>query len=119
MNRRSPSLQSFATWHDQSHENAPWCKASARQGSVKLSELPCPTEHEEQVMLVRWAAAITYKFPELAGLAAVPNGGDRHPAVAGKLALRAARRLPGSDPRRRTRWLPRSPHIEMKRRRGG
>jgi len=44
-----------------------------------------PTEHSEQVALIAWAKMKTKAYPDLAYLVAVPNGGDRHPAVAAKL----------------------------------
>ncbi len=45
-----------------------------------------PTEHVEQVSLMRWAALTKRRRPELALLYAIPNGGDRHKAVAAKLS---------------------------------
>lgn len=42
-------------------------------------------EHQEQTTLMRWAEYQSKKLPELALLFAIPNGGARHPAVAGKL----------------------------------
>lgn len=42
-------------------------------------------EHQEQAALFQWAALMENKLPELRLLFAVPNGGDRHPAVAAKL----------------------------------
>lgn len=42
-------------------------------------------EHQEQAALMRWAEYQSKKLPELALLFAIPNGGARHPAVAGKL----------------------------------
>lgn len=49
-----------------------------------------PTEHVEQAALVRW---FDLQYPALRGrLAAVPNGGDRHPAVAGKLKAEGVRK---------------------------
>lgn len=43
------------------------------------------TEHEEQVALMRLVELHKGRWPELGLLFAVPNGGDRHPAVASKL----------------------------------
>jgi len=43
------------------------------------------TEHSEQAALVAWAQARSGTVPELALLYAIPNGGQRHPAVARKL----------------------------------
>jgi len=44
-----------------------------------------PTEHQEQVALMQWVALSKARFPALNNLAAVPNGGVRHIAVARKL----------------------------------
>lgn len=43
------------------------------------------TEHEEQVALMRLVEMHLGRWPELGMLYAIPNGGDRHPAVAAKL----------------------------------
>ncbi|RJX19015.1 MAG: VRR-NUC domain-containing protein [Desulforudis sp.] len=42
-------------------------------------------EHREQRALMAWAGWHEYGRPELRLLFAIPNGGHRHPAVAGKL----------------------------------
>lgn len=44
-----------------------------------------PSEHDEQVRLFQWAELAAGRYPELAEMFAVPNGGHRHRAVAGKL----------------------------------
>ena len=44
-----------------------------------------PSEHEEQKALFDWARLAQGVFPELRMMAAVPNGGLRTKAVAGKL----------------------------------
>lgn len=49
------------------------------------SRLPNGTEHEEQTALFQRAAWSLGKYPELRWLFAVPNGGHRSKAVAGKL----------------------------------
>lgn len=43
------------------------------------------SEHTEQVALFQWAAVFTYKYSVLGKLFAIPNGGQRHKAVAAKL----------------------------------
>ena len=48
-------------------------------------KLPVPTEHDEQVALFQWAELAAGRYPELREMFAVPNGGQRHKAVAGKL----------------------------------
>lgn len=51
-------------------------------GSEKM---PCPTEDREQQTVVEWARWQEGVRPELKNLFAIPNGGHRHKAVAGKL----------------------------------
>ena len=52
---------------------------------VKAKKMPIPTEHQEQVALMQWAKLAEAKYPELALLYAIPNGGKRHIGVARKL----------------------------------
>jgi hypothetical protein len=44
-----------------------------------------PSEHAEQVALMRWARLWSAHVPELALLFAIPNGGQRHKIVAARL----------------------------------
>jgi len=46
---------------------------------------PLPTESQEQQALFEWAAYAQGKYPELALMLAIPNGGHRHKATAGRL----------------------------------
>lgn len=46
------------------------------------------SEHDEQVALFEWAATV----PELQWMFAIPNGGARHIAVAGKLKAEGVKR---------------------------
>lgn len=48
-------------------------------------------EHQEQVALFNWLALAANQTPELALTFAIPNGGDRHPAVAAKLKAEGVR----------------------------
>jgi hypothetical protein len=43
------------------------------------------SEHQEQKNLFEWVRLSVKKYPALSNLAAIPNGGHRHKAVAGKL----------------------------------
>lgn len=43
------------------------------------------SEHQEQSALIEWAKLNQQRWPELALLFAIPNGGPRHPVVAKKL----------------------------------
>ena len=50
-----------------------------------------PTEHAEQVALVRWAALQAKRYPALATLFAIPNGGHRHKGTAVRMAAEGVR----------------------------
>jgi len=50
------------------------------------------SEHAEQVALFQWAHHQRGRHPELDLLFAIPNGGARHPAVAGKLKAEGVKR---------------------------
>lgn len=50
------------------------------------------SEHEHQVALFAWAESQTHRWPELALLYAIPNGGKRGKAVAGKLKAEGVKR---------------------------
>ena len=55
---------------------------------VQQQKQPTPrddAEHREQAALFRWATLMEPRLPELATLFGIPNGGARHPVVAGKL----------------------------------
>lgn len=76
-----------------------------------------PTEHQEQVNLIKW---FDLQYPELRGrLAACPNGGQRNVIVAAKLKAEGVR--PGYPdlnllvPRHKFSGL----FIELKRKKGG
>ena len=49
------------------------------------------TEHQEQAMLIQWAGLAAGREPALALLYAIPNGGQRHKAVAAKLKAEGAK----------------------------
>lgn len=53
--------------------------------------LPVPTEHEEQCALMAWAALHEWHEPRMAMLFAIPNGGHRSPATAGRLKAEGVR----------------------------
>lgn len=46
---------------------------------------PKQLEHEIQKTFIDWCALARGQYPELGLIYAIPNGGHRHPAVAGKL----------------------------------
>lgn len=62
-----------------------------RPRRVALPRELIPTEHQEQAALVEWAERAHGTHPELRLLAAVPNGGARHKAVAAKLKAEGVR----------------------------
>jgi len=49
------------------------------------------SEHDEQVALITWCRYHVGRWPELDLLFAIPNGGHRHPAVAGKMKAEGVR----------------------------
>jgi hypothetical protein len=49
------------------------------------------SEHDEQAAFIRWAEASRGKHPALHFLFAIPNGGHRHKATAGKLKAEGVR----------------------------
>jgi hypothetical protein len=48
-------------------------------------------EHHEQRKVFEWARLYESRYPELATMFSVPNGGHRHPAVAAKLKAEGVR----------------------------
>ena len=68
-------------------------RAAGDPGEVTRRQLEgaAPHEHDEQAVLFRWAAANEGRYPELALLFAIPNGGHRHPAVAAQLKAEGVR----------------------------
>lgn len=89
------------------------------RGSVAPPDQEPPYEDDEQITLFDWARANEGKWPELARLFHVPNGGSRGPAEAGRFkAMGVKRGVPDvflDVPRGGYHGL----RIEMKRRRGG
>ena len=51
-----------------------------------------PSEHDEQVSLMQWCIASQGKYPKLKRIFAIPNGGQRHKAVAAKLKAEGVRK---------------------------
>ncbi len=63
-------------------------RAGAGQGrgsAPTRAARPARSEHVEAVTLMRMVRLHVGRYPELAKFASIPNGGDRHPATAGKL----------------------------------
>lgn len=59
---------------------------------MKPSDLPVPTEDQEQIWLFEWATLAQGKYPELALMHHIPNGGSRHKAEAVKLKRMGVKR---------------------------
>lgn len=59
--------------------------AASMAPALKAAFAPVPTEHEEQVALFQWAEANEGRWPGLANLFAVPNGGYRPMVTAAQL----------------------------------
>ena len=69
-----------------------------RATEIKKPNLPLPekyalsgTEDAAQIALFMWAATVRDKYPELKWMFAIPNGGSRHKAEAGKLRAMGVR----------------------------
>lgn len=73
-----------------------WADLAGRQALDKVRgdldrEFPKPKaspreeEHQTQAAFIEWVRLVENQIRELAALYAIPNGGWRHPAVAGKL----------------------------------
>lgn len=56
-----------------------------------MTTLPRASEHAEQAALIETIAWHANQRPALALLYAIPNGGDRHPAVAARLKAEGVR----------------------------
>lgn len=61
-------------------------RTQARRGKSRQGE------HQEQVALIQWATMQERNVPPLKNLFAIPNGGDRHFAVAAKLKASGVKR---------------------------
>lgn len=78
-----------------------------------------PTEEQEQAAVIEWAILMEKQAPELALLFHIPNGAERHPAVAAKLKKQGVK--PGVP----DLFLPvargtaHGLYVEMKRQKGG
>lgn len=78
-----------------------------------------PTEEQEQAAVIEWKKIMMGRFPELRWLHHVPNGGERHPAVAAKMKAQGVEPgVPDLDlPVARCGYH--GLRIEMKRQKGG
>lgn len=52
---------------------------------LRQRKKPGDEEHRNQVWLIQWVKASLRKYPDLECLYAIPNGGQRHRAIAAKL----------------------------------
>ncbi len=50
-----------------------------------------PTESDEQILLMAWSQLQATRYPDLAWLYAIPNGGHRHKATAGRMKAEGVR----------------------------
>lgn len=86
---------------------------------MSISSLPVPTEDQEQIWLFEWALMAQGKYPDLAMMHHIPNGGSRHKAEAVKLKRMGVKRgVPDISlpvPRHGCNGL----YIELKRTKGG
>ena len=74
------------------HEPWVWASAGVCVGTGSGYGGRGVSEHDEQAALFHWAALHESKIPELALLFAIPNGGLRNKATAGKLKAEGVKR---------------------------
>ena len=86
---------------------------------MKAAGLPVLPEHQEQVRLMKWVAAVLPMVPKLGLLYAIPNGGARHKAVAGKMRAEGVKKGVPDLHLPVARQGFHSLYIEMKREKGG
>ena len=60
-------------------------KEKPRQKSLVRTSKTCPTEAAEQMLVFQWADWMRGRWPELALLHHIPNGGSRNPVEAARL----------------------------------
>jgi hypothetical protein len=63
----------------------------ARTDAHRQLDAATGSEHDEQALLFRWAEDNTDRLPQLSLMFAIPNGGQRHAAVAAKLKQEGVR----------------------------
>ena len=67
----------------------PWCSSASRSGyslrSVDPVAQPKSSEHLEQCRLIAWCDDVADQYPDIDRIFAIPNGGHRHKAVAGRM----------------------------------
>ncbi len=80
---------------------------------------PVATESEEQQALIAWAEMQTGRYPELALLYHVPNGGHRHKATAARLRAEGVKSGVPDIVLPTARGGYHGLYVEMKRTRGG
>lgn len=86
---------------------------------MSKAALPVLPEHQEQVRLMKWVAAVLPMVPKLGLLYAIPNGGARHKAVAGKMRAEGVKKGVPDLHLPVARQGFHSLYIEMKREKGG
>ena len=59
---------------------------------IKASDLPCPTESQEQKTLFRFCSVELSRYPELEMLAHIPNEGKRTKTTGGRLKKEGLRK---------------------------
>lgn len=62
-----------------------YCTKLKRTNRIIVSEIPVPTESEEQQALIEWVEAHIYKYPVLDAFYHIPNEGKRSKAEGAKL----------------------------------
>lgn len=95
------------------------CSKQRKPLSAAHRPVSVDSEHCEQVALFEWAAMVANRYPDLALMYAVPNGGHRHPATAARLKAEGVKSGVPDIHLPVPRWGYHGLWIEMKRRSGG
>lgn len=81
--------------------------------------IPCPTEDEEQISLMQWAAVMSGRYPELRLMYHIPNGGARSKPEAARFKAMGVKKGVPDIHLPVARGQHHSLYIELKRQRGG
>lgn len=82
---RGANMSSAKRWRRRSRFSSSTIGRRSKMRKNNTPSLPVPTEADEQIALFEWAALQSGRFPELALLYHVPNGGSRNKIEAARL----------------------------------
>lgn len=83
------------------------------------TKISCPTEDEEQIALMQWAAVMSGRYPELRLMYHIPNGGARSKPEAARFKAMGVKKGVPDICLPVARGIFHGLYIELKRQRGG